>query len=360
MALSLSLCSALLGASGTVRAEQTLRIYNWSDYIDPETLGDFTKETGIKVQYDVFDSNETLEAKMLAGNSGYDIVVPSSSFLQKLVRAKAFQKLDKSKLPGLVNLDPGLMQKLTVHDPNNSYSVPYLWGTVGVAYNPEKVKEVTGLDHIDSWSMIFEPENLAKLQKCGVSFVDSADEMVPLMLLYLGLDPSSKKIEDYKAAEEKFISLRDHVTYFHSSKYISDLANGNICAAVAFSGDGIQATARAEEAGTNRKIEYVVPKEGSNLWFDVLAIPTDAPNVDGAHAFINYILRPDVIARVSNYVGYANANAKAGPLMDKKVRDSSAAYPSEEVRDRCFVSGETTPTIIRYMNRLWARVKSGT
>ena len=356
---ALSLSALAAGLSGGANAQSQVHIYNWADYIGETTATDFTRESGIEVKYDVFDSNETLEAKLLAGSSGYDVVVPSNNFLQKQIKAGAFQKLDKSLLTGLANLDPLLMEKLRANDPDNTYSVPYLWGTTGIAYNPEKIKAALGVEHIDSWSALFEPDNLKKLSSCGVSFIDSADEMLPLMLLYLGLDPNSNKVADYQAAEAKLLTLREHVTYFHSSKYISDLANGNICAAVAFSGDAIQATSRAEEAGSNIVVKYVVPKEGGNLWFDMLAIPADAPNVRGAHAFIDYLLRPEVIAQVSDYVGYANPNPKADALMDPAVRNSPAAYPSAEVRSNLFVAGAHSRTILRQMSRSWSRVKSG-
>ncbi|MEX6503797.1 polyamine ABC transporter substrate-binding protein [Pseudomonas zhanjiangensis] len=356
---ALSLSALAAGLSGGACAESQVRVYNWADYIGETTAADFTQQSGIAVKYDVFDSNETLEAKLLAGGSGYDVVVPSNNFLQKQIKAGAFQKLDKSLLTGLGNLDAQLMEKLKANDPDNAYSVPYLWGTTGIAYNPEKIKAVLGVDHIDSWSALFEPDNLKKLNSCGVSFIDSADEMLPLMLLYMGLDPNSDKIADYQAAEAKLLLLREHVTYFHSSKYISDLANGNICAAVAFSGDAIQATSRAEEAGNNIVVKYVVPKEGSNLWFDMMAIPVDAPNVKGAHAFIDYLLRPEVIAEVSNYVGYANPNPKANSLMDPTVRNSTAAYPPAETRTNLFVSGARSHAVLRQMSRSWSRVKTG-
>ncbi len=356
---ALSLSTLAAGMSNGAWAQSQVYIYNWADYIGETTAADFTRESGIEVKYDVFDSNETLEAKLLAGGSGYDVVVPSNNFLQKQIKAGAFQKLDKTRLSGLANLDPQLMEKLRANDPDNAYSVPYLWGTTGIAYNPEKIKTALGVDRIDSWNALFEPDNLKKLSSCGVSFIDSADEMLPLMLLYMGLDPNSGEIADYQAAEAELLKLREHVTYFHSSKYISDLANGNICVAVAFSGDAIQATSRAEEAGSNIQVRYVVPKEGSNLWFDMMAIPVDAPNVEGAHAFIDYLLRPEVIAQVSNYVGYANPNPQADALMDPEVRNSPAAYPPKESLSRLFVSGARSHAILRQMSRSWSRVKTG-
>ncbi|HAW61310.1 MAG TPA: spermidine/putrescine ABC transporter substrate-binding protein PotF [Pseudomonas sp.] len=355
--LAMTLAGTLAGAAQA--QEKVLHVYNWSDYIAEDTLENFTKETGIKVVYDVFDSNEVLEAKLLAGSSGYDVVVPSNPFLAKQIKAGVFQKLDKSKLPNWENLDPALLKQLQKNDPGNAYAAPYLWGTNGIGYNVEKVKAALGVDKIDSWAVIFEPENAAKLASCGIAFLDSADEMIPAMLNYLGLDPNSENAADYRKAEEKLLAVRPHVRYFHSSKYISDLANGNICVAAGFSGDVFQAAARAEEAGKGIEIAYAIPKEGGNLWFDMLAIPADASNVDEAHAFINYLLRPEVIAAVSDYVGYANPNLKAGELMDQEVRQDASVYPPQETLDRLYVSAELPPKVQRLMTRTWTKVKSG-
>ncbi|WP_320110028.1 polyamine ABC transporter substrate-binding protein [Pseudomonas corrugata] len=356
--------SALLVGAGLtlavgVQAASTVHIYNWSDYIGETTLADFEKATGIKPVYDVFDSNETLEGKLLAGHTGYDVVVPSNHFLGKQIKAGAFQKLDKAQLPNYANLDPVLLKRLERNDPGNQYAVPYLWGTNGIGYNVEKVKAVLGVDKIDSWAMLFEPENIKKLSSCGVSFLDSGDEMIPAMLNYLGLNPNSVNPEDYKKAEAQLLKIRPYVTYFNSSKYISDLANGEICVAAGFSGDIFQARERASEADKGIDIAYVIPKEGGNLWFDMLAIPRDAANVKQAHAFINYLLKPEVIAQVSDTVGYANPNPKAGELMDQKVRTDEAVYPSQAVVDKLYVNSELPPKIQRLMTRSWTRIKSG-
>lgn len=353
----------LIGAGLTlavsVQAASTVHIYNWSDYIGETTLADFEKATGIKPVYDVFDSNETLEGKLLAGRTGYDVVVPSNHFLGKQIKAGAFQKLDKSQLSNYANLDPVLLKRLEKNDPGNQYAVPYLWGTNGIGYNVEKVKAALGVDKIDSWAMLFEPENIKKLSSCGVSFLDSGDEMIPAMLNYLGLDPNSQNPADYKKAEAQLLKIRPYVTYFNSSKYISDLANGEICVAAGFSGDIFQARERAEEAKKGIEIAYVIPKEGANLWFDMLAIPRDSSNVKEAHAFINYLLKPEVIAQVSDAVGYANPNPKAGELMDQQVRTDEAVYPPQAVVDKLYVNSELPPKIQRVMTRSWTRVKSG-
>ncbi|MBN3864805.1 polyamine ABC transporter substrate-binding protein [Pseudomonas frederiksbergensis] len=343
----------------SVQAAGTVHIYNWSDYIGETTLADFQKETGIKPVYDVFDSNETLEGKLLAGRTGYDVVVPSNHFLGKQIKAGAFQKLDKSKLTHYSNLDPVLLKRLEKNDPGNQYAVPYLWGTNGIGYNVEKVKAALGVDKIDSWAVLFEPENIKKLSGCGVAFLDSADEMLPAMLNYMGLSPNSEDPEDYKKAEAKLLAIRPYVTYFNSSKYVSDLANGEICVAAGFSGDVFQAKARATEAGKGIDIAYVIPKEGGNLWFDMLAIPRDATNIKEAHAFINYLLKPEVIAKVSDSVGYANPNPKAGELMDQAVRTDEAVYPTQAVVDKLYVNSELPPKIQRLMTRSWTKIKSG-
>ncbi|CAN7179298.1 MULTISPECIES: polyamine ABC transporter substrate-binding protein [Pseudomonas] len=351
--------AAVLTLASQAHAEQTVHIYNWSDYIGETTLADFQKETGIKPVYDVFDSNETLEGKLLAGRTGYDVVVPSNHFLGKQIKAGAFQKLDRSQLKNWDNLDPALLKRLEANDPGNQYAVPYLWGTNGIGYNAEKVKAVLGVDKIDSWSVIFEPENIKKLSQCGVAFLDSADEMIPAMLNYLGLNPNSKNPDDYKKAEAKLMEVRPYITYFHSSKYIGDLANGDICVAAGFSGDIFQAAARAEEAGKGVEIAYAIPKEGGNLWFDMVAVPADAANAKEAHAFIDYLLRPEVIAKVSDYVGYANPNTKSGEFMNQEVRDDASVYPPQAVLDKLYVSEELPPKVQRLMTRSWTKVKSG-
>ncbi|KTC10449.1 MULTISPECIES: polyamine ABC transporter substrate-binding protein [Pseudomonas] len=363
--MSISILSkALLAAAGltlsiSAQAESTVHIYNWSDYIGKTTLADFEAATGVKPMYDVFDSNETLEAKLLAGRTGYDVVVPSNHFLGKQIKAGAFQKLDKSLLPNYKNLDPALLKRLEKNDPGNQYAVPYLWGTNGIGYNVEKVKAVLGVDKIDSWAVLFEPENIKKLSSCGVAFLDSADEMLPAVLNYMGLDPNSTKEADYKKAEAKLLAIRPYVTYFHSSKYITDLANGDICVAAGFSGDVFQAKSRAEEAGKGVKIAYSIPKEGGNLWFDMLAIPADSKNIKEASAFINYMLDPKVIAKVSDEVGYANPNPASGEFMEQSIRTDEAVYPPQEVLDRLFVNSELPPKVQRLMTRSWTKVKSG-
>jgi putrescine transport system substrate-binding protein len=296
---------------------------------------------------------------LLAGHTGYDVVVPSNHFLGKQIKAGAFQKLDKTQLTNYSNLDPVLLKRLEKNDPGNQYAVPYLWGTNGIGYNVDKIKAVLGVDKIDSWAMVFEPENIKKLSKCGVAFLDSPDEMFPAVLNYMGLDPNTTDEKLYKQAEAKLLKVRPYVTYFHSSKYISDLANGNICVAVGYSGDIFQAKARAEEAGKGVNLHYSIPKEGGNLGFDMLAIPADAPDAKQGLAFIDYLLKPEVIAKVSDYVGYANPNLKSGEFMDQDVRNDEAVYPPQAIQDKLYVNVELPPKVQRLMTRSWTKVKSG-
>jgi len=357
--LFVALCCAVIVPMGQA-ADSVVKVYNWADYIGPDTVKNFEKDSGIKVEYDIYDTNEMLEAKMLAGHSGYDVVVPSSQFLSKQIRAGVYQPLQRDLLDNWKHLDPVLMKRLEAADPGNRYAVPYMWGTVGIGYNEAKVRAVLGKDvPLDSWSMVFDPKNLAKLKSCGVAFLDAPVKIIPQALLYLGLDPNSVKPDDYKKASKLLMSLRPSVTYFNSSKYIADLANGDICVAIGYSGDVMQAQSRAKEAKKDVDIRYLIPKEGVNLWFDMVAIPKDAPDVANAHALINYLLRPDVIAPISNYIGYANPNKDATALMDAKVTSNPGIYPTAEVISHTFVSADLPENIQRLITREWSRVKSG-
>lgn len=347
-------------ASAATYAEEVLKVYNWNDYIAKDTLENFQKETGIRVIYDVFDSMEVVEAKLLSGHSGYDIVVPSNDFLTKQIKVGAFKPLDKSKLTNLNNLNVDLMKQLEKADPDNKYAVPYLWGTTGIGYNLDKVRAVLGDEApIDSLELLFNPKYAEKISSCGLSMMDSADEMISQALSYLKLDPNSTDPADYKAAGEAIAKVRPYVTYFHSSRYITDLANGDTCVAFGYSGDVFQAAARANEAGNGQNIRYSIAKEGANLWFDMLAIPADAENVDNAHQFINYLLRPEVIAEISNYVAYANPNDKAQTLVDEAILSNPGIYPSQEVISNLYIREVRPMKIQRKMTRAWTKAKSG-
>ncbi|WAJ37329.1 polyamine ABC transporter substrate-binding protein [Pseudomonas sp. GOM7] len=356
--LALSLSATLAGVAQA--EDKVLHVYNWSDYIAEDTLANFEKETGIKVVYDVFDSNEVLEAKLLAGSSGYDIVVPSNPFLAKQIKAGVFQKLDKSKLPNWSNLDKDLLKALQPSDPGNQYSIPYMWGTIGIGYNVEKVKAALGDNApVDSWDLVFKPENMEKLKSCGVSFLDSPTEILPAALHYLGYAPDSSDKGELKKAEELFMKIRPSVAYFHSSKYISDLANGNICVAIGYSGDIYQAKARAEEAKNGVQVKYNIPKEGAGAFFDMLAVPADAKNVEAAHVFLNYLMKPEVMASITNYVQFPNGNAAATPLVDEALRNDPGVYPSPAVLKKIYTFPDLAPAVQRNMTRSWTKIKSG-
>jgi len=355
------LAMSLMGVmAGAVQADdKVLHIYNWSDYIAPDTIANFEKESGIKVVYDVFDSNETLEAKLLAGKSGYDVVVPSNNFLAKQIKAGVYQELDKSKLSNYGNLNKSLLKAVSISDPDNKHAFPYMWGSIGIGYNPEKVKAALGVDTIDSWDILFKPENIAKLKGCGVSFLDSPTEMLPVALHYLGLPTDSQKKEDIKKAEDLFLKIRPSVTYFHSSKYISDLANGNICVAVGYSGDVQQAKSRAAEAGDKVKVSYAIPKEGAGSFYDMVAIPKDAENVDGAYKFMNYLLQPKVMADITNAVRFPNGNAEATQYVNKEITSDPGIYPSAEVQAKLYAIADLPAATQRELTRSWTKIKSG-
>lgn len=356
------LAAALMGGMATaVQADdKVLHVYNWSDYIAPDTVAKFEKQTGIKVVYDVFDSNETLEAKLLAGKSGYDIVVPSNNFLAKQIKAGVYQELDRSKLPNWKNLDEDLLKAVgDASDEGNKHAFPYMWGSIGIGYNPEKVKAALGVDKIDSWDTVFKPENMAKLKSCGVTFLDAPTEMIPAALHYLGKPTNSKDKADLKAAEDLFMKIRPSVAYFHSSKYISDLANGNICVAVGYSGDLEQSKARAHEAGDKVKLAYTIPKEGAGTFYDMVAIPKDASNLDAAYQFMNYLLQPEVMAEITNAVRFPNGNKAATALVDKDITSDPAIYPSDAVKKQLYAISDLDAGTLRLITRSWTKIKSG-
>lgn len=358
--VALSLVAAMTVGSAVAQEEKVLHVYNWSDYIAEDTVASFEKETGIKVVYDVFDSNEVLEAKLLAGTTGFDVVVPSSDFLARQIQAGVFASLDKSKLPNLVNMDPDIMKLLQDKDPDNAHSIPYLGGTTGIGFNPKKVAEVMGPDFkMDSWDAVLKPENLSKLSKCGVSFLNAPTEIFATTLHYIGKDPNSTSAADYKEAGKMLSALRPYITYFHSSQYINDLANGDICVAIGWSGDVMQAKARAEEAKNGVEVDYVIPKEGALIFYDMLAVPKDAKHPENAMAFINYLMKPDVIAKISNYVSYASGNKASLPLVDAAIRNNPNIYPTDEMKPKMFTLKVLPQKVNREITREWTKVKTG-
>ncbi|WP_425305379.1 polyamine ABC transporter substrate-binding protein [Chthonobacter albigriseus] len=352
------LVSSALGAPVQAQ-ERVVNVYNWSDYIDESVLADFTKETGIKVVYDVFDSNEMVETKLLAGGSGYDVVVPTGPFLARQIQAGVFQKLDKSKLPNLANMWPDIMQRLAKYDPGNEYAINYMWGTTGIGVNIDKVKAIDPNAPVDSVKILFDPEWSSKFKECGIQVLDAPDELIPAALNYLGKNPDSKETADIEAAGELLKTIAPNIQKFHSSEYINALANGDICIAFGWSGDVLQAKTRAEEAGNGVKIEYRIPVEGAYMWFDNMAIPADAKNVAEAHEFINYIMRPDVIAKASNYVAYANGNLASQKLMDPAILNDPAIYPPADVTAKLFSITPPDARSQRILTRVWTAVKTG-
>jgi putrescine transport system substrate-binding protein len=340
-------------------AEKVLNVYNWSDYIDPTVIDDFQKDTGIKVKYDVFDSNEVLETKLLAGSTGYDIVVPSASFLERQIKAGVFQKLDRSKLPNLKNLDPVLTAQIARHDPGNEHSVNYLWGTSGVGYNEAKIKAAMPDAPVDSFAMFFDPNVVSKFKDCGVSILDAPSEVVGAVLVYLGREANSENPEDLAAAEKVLTSIRPYVKYINSSKYIEDLANGEICLAMGWSGDVLQARDRAAEAGNDVVIKYLIPREGAIMFFDMLAIPNDAKHVLNAHLFIDYLLRADVAARNTNFVNFANSNAASFELVNEDIRNDPGIYPAEAIKPKLVPDLAESAQFTRLLTRSWTRFKTG-
>lgn len=340
--------------------QRTVNFYNWSNYMAPGVLEQFTKETGIKVTYDTFDANETLETRLLAGKSGYDVVVPTAYFLQRQIAANIFQKFDKSKLPNLLNAWPEVTKRLAVYDPGNAFAANYMWGTTGIGYNVKKVQEILGADaRIESWDIVFKPENLTKFKDCGIHMLDSADDILPAALNYLGLDPNSTKQADLEKAADLVSKVRPYVRKFHSSEYLSALATGEICFVVGWSGDIKQAQSRAAEAKNGVEIGYAIPKEGAQMFFDNLAIPVDAKNVAEAYELINYLYRPDVAAKNSDFLSYANGNLASQKLIDPKIINDKTVYPDEATLNRLFVITARDPATQRIINRLWTRVKTG-
>jgi putrescine transport system substrate-binding protein len=359
----LLLAAAMLSAAvcSPATAERIVNVYNWSDYMAPQVLEGFTKETSIRVHYETFDSNDTLETKLLAGKSGYDVVVPTAYFMERQIKIGVFQKLDKTKLPNLANLWSEISARLARYDPGNQYAVNYMWGTTGIGYNRKSARTALGPDGpaIDSWNIVFKPEILSRFKDCGVHMLDSSDDVLPAALLYLGLDPNSTAEADLQRAADLVSRVRPFVRKFHSSEYVNALASGEICLVVGYSGDIKQAQKRATEAKNGIDIAYVIPNEGAQLWFDNLAIPRDAKNVTEAYAFIDYLQKPEVAAANSNYVSYANGNLASQKYIDPALFNDKGVYPDEATLQRLFTINAHDPKTERLMNRLWIRVKTG-
>ena len=349
---------ALLAASPAIAQEEpVLNVYNWSDYIAEDTIANFEAETGIKVNYDVYDNNEIVDAKLLAGNSGYDIVVPTGNFLERQVQAGLLLPLDKSKLTNLGNLDLAVMAVAAEHDPDNAHSIPYMTFTIGLGYNVAKVTEALGADTpVDSWDILFKPENAEKLAGCGIALLDSPSEVMGTVLHYIGLDANSESEEDLAKAEATLTAIKPHIRYFHSSQYIDDLANGEICLALGYSGDIFIASDNAAEGV---EVGYVIPKEGAATLMDLLAIPADAPHPENAHKFIDYIMKPEVVAAITDYVFYANPNLAATEFVSEEVKGNPGIYPPAETVANAFALTAHSPEFEEVLTRTWTRIKTG-
>jgi putrescine transport system substrate-binding protein len=359
---TLAVAISLVCTTAAPAAEpKAVNVYNWSDYMAEDTLDRFEDATGMQVRYDVFDQNETLEAKLLAGKSGYDVVFPSAQpFAQRHVAAGLYRPLDRTKLPHYKHLDPDVLKALQAVDPGNHYVVPYMWGTTGIGYNVQKVKAALGESaRVDSFAILFDPELVSKLAGCGVTLMDDEAEVFGAALIYLGKSVNTTDPKDLEAAAELILKIKPHVRYFHSSQYINDLANGDICVALGYSGDVLQARDRADEAGNDVEVGYGIPKEGAVMWVDVMAIPKDAPHPGNAHAFIDFLLRPEIIADISNYTAYANANLGSIGLLDEEIRNDPGVYPPPDVKARLVATDVTPPEIQRVRTRTWTRVKTG-
>lgn len=353
-----------IAAAGSVLAQSpqagALNIYNWNDYIDDQTLRRFEAETGIKVRYDVYDANETLDAKLRAGHSGYDLVVPTAApFLALQVKANLYRPLDKDKLKNYGNLDPELMRQLETDDPGDQHAIPWMWGTLGIGYNSVLVPKAMPDVPMNSLKILFDPAIVAHFQRCGVVILDSPTDVIPAVLSYLGRDPDSKKKEDLDAATDALMKIRPFVRKWHSSEYINDLANGDACLAFGFSGDIKQAAKRAVEAHKDYKIVYAIPQEGSQVWIDAWAIPADAAHVDAAQRFLDFVLRPDIAALNSNKIGYANGVPASRPLIDPAIRDDPTIYPPADVRRRLYTISAPDRAYERLRTRAWTRVTTG-
>ena len=346
-------------APGAAEEEKVLHVYNWSDYIAEDTIPNFEKQTGIKVTYDVFDSNDMVETRLLAGNSGFDVVVPSASFLERQIKAGVFQKLDKSQLPNLKHMDPDIQKRVALHDPDNEHSVTYLWGTTGIGYNVDKIEERMPDAPVDSWDMIFKPEVISKFADCGIHVLDAPTELIPAALNYIGEDPDSQDPDVIAKAEPVLMAIRPYIQKFHSSEYINGLANGDICLALGWSGDVLQARDRADEAANGVTIKYVSPDEGALMWFDQMAIPADAPHPENAHTFLNYIMKAEVAAKASNYVYYANGNKASQEFLEEDVIGDPAIYPTPAALEKLYTTSPYDPRVQRVVTRLWTKVKSG-
>lgn len=356
MSLGLSACLITPAFS----QERVVHIYNWSDYIDPKVLEDFTKETGIEVVYDTYDNNEIIEAKLLAGKSGYDIVVPSGPFVYRLIQANVLQRLDMTKLPNASLLWPEIMQGMQSYDPENAYALPYMWGTTGIALNIPKVQALLGKDTpLDSFDLLMKPEYSEKIKKCGIQVLDSPEDFLPGIMNYLGLDPQNVTKETLDQTISALQKIRPNIQKFHSSEFINALASGQICMAVAYSGDIIQSRNRAIEAKNGIEVRYVIPKEGAQMWVDSFIMPADAPHKEEAYILLNYMMRPEIAALNSKNISYASGILKAKEFIPPELAEDKGIYPSPEILKILFTVKAYDPKQQKLVTRSWSKLKSG-
>jgi putrescine transport system substrate-binding protein len=360
--LALFGCSRHRGAAadGGANADRFLNIYSWIDYIAPDTVSNFEKETGIKVRYDTYDNNEVLETKLLTGRTNYDIVIPTENFFDRQLRAGVYRKLDKAALPNLVNADPDILRRMAVHDPGNLYAIPYMWSTTGLGYNVGKVRERLGAKVPDSWSLLLDPASAAKLKDCGISIVDSPLDVFESVMIYLGRDPNRRDPDDVAAASAVLQKIRPFIRYIDPAQYISDLANGDVCLSLGWSGDVAMARSRAADAATKADIAYFVPREGALITVDMMGIPADAPHPRNALLWMNYLMRPEVIAGISNAIRYPNGYSGSLPLIQASLKGDESIYPDPATRARLVTNKAVSAEYSRLVTREWTRFRTGT
>lgn len=347
------------GATGAADGGNVVDLYIWSDYLGPRTADEFERRTGIKLRVSNFETNETLESRLMTGDSGYDVVVPTAPFMQRQIRSGAYQALDERLLPNRRNLDPTLMAQVARNDPGNAHAVIYMWGTYGIGYNVARVAEALGGPPPDGWALLFDPSYAARLAGCGIGTIDAPAGVIRLVLRYLGRDPNAPTPRDLQDAEGVLLRIRPYIRTINTTNVIESMANGDLCIALGYNGDFVQARNRAREAKNGIRIDFMIPREGSLLWFDMLAIPRHAPHPKNAHALINFLMDPRVIAEISNTIGFANANTAATPFLDPAIASDPVIFPPPAERRRLFVETEDTPEQARALTRLWERFKTG-
>jgi putrescine transport system substrate-binding protein len=339
--------------------DKVLNIYSWSDYIAPDTVANFEKETGIKVNYDTYDSNEVLETKLLTGHAAYDIVIPTGTFFEQQRKAGVYRKLDKSALPNLVNLDPDIMRRMAAHDPDNAFAVPYMWTTTGLGFDTAKIRARLGEHLPDGWALLLDPKNAAKFQDCGIAMIDAPMDIIQSVIIYLGHDPNRLDPADVTAASEVLRQIRPYVRYISTEQYMNDLANGSICFALGWSGDIVRARIRAKEASNGVTLTYLLPREGGVLTVDMVGIPADAPHPRNALLWMNYLMRPDVAAGITNFINYPNGNLASLPLIDPSIKSDNGIYPDAQTRSRLVTPTAVPQEYSRLITREWTRFRTG-